>query len=81
MRRYCGDCRVDNIEIGQTITDPGNPEALAQTKIEEPTLKITIGPNTSPFAGREGKFVTGRQVGKRLAREKEINLGLRISES
>jgi len=81
----CGDivgiAGVDNIEIGQTITDPGTPEALPQTKIEEPTLKVTVGPNTSPFAGREGKFVTGRQVGERLAREKETNLGLRISES
>ncbi len=80
----CGDivgiAGVDNIEIGQTITDPANPEALPQTKIEEPTLKVTVGPNTSPFAGREGKFVTGRQVGERLGREKEINLGLRISE-
>ena len=76
-----GIAGVDNIEIGQTITDTDNPEALLQTKIEEPTLKITVGPNTSPFAGREGKFVTGRQVWERLAREKEINLGLRISET
>jgi len=75
-----GIAGVSNIEIGQTITDPSNPEALAQTIIEEPTLKVTVGPNTSPFAGREGKFVTGRQVGERLGREKEINLGLRISE-
>ena len=75
-----GIAGVSNIEIGQTITDPSNPEALAQTVIEEPTLKVTVGPNTSPFAGREGKFVTGRQVGERLGREKEINLGLRISE-
>ena len=75
-----GIAGVSNIEIGQTITDPSNPEALAQTIIEEPTLKVTVGPNTSPFAGREGKFVTGRQVGERLGREKEINLGLRIFE-
>ncbi len=81
----CGDivgiAGVDNIEIGQTITDPGTSEALSQTKIEEPTLKITVGPNTSPFAGREGKFVTARQVRERLVREKEINLGLKIFEA
>ncbi|MEK7101493.1 MAG: translational GTPase TypA [Patescibacteria group bacterium] len=76
-----GIAGVPNIEIGQTITDTNNPVALPQTKIEEPTLKITVGPNTSPFAGREGKFVTGRQVWERLAREKEINLGLKISEA
>jgi len=81
----CGDivgiAGVDNIEIGQTIIDPGTSEALSQTKIEEPTLKITVGPNTSPFAGREGKFVTARQVRERLVREKEINLGLKIFEA
>lgn len=70
---------VSKITIGQTITDPSKPEALPQIEVEEPTLRVTIGPNTSPFAGRDGKFVTGRQIGERLMKEKEINLGLRIS--
>lgn len=78
----CGDiiafAGIPEIEIGQTIADPTNPEALPLITIEEPTLKVTIGANTSPFAGRDGKFVTSRQVGERLEKEKEINLGLRI---
>jgi GTP-binding protein len=78
----CGDIAaiagIPDITIGQTITDPSTPEALPQIKVEDPTLKVTIGANTSPFAGREGKFVTGRQVGERLLKEKETNLGLRI---
>jgi GTP-binding protein len=73
----CGDIAaiagISEIEIGQTIADPSNPEALPQITIEEPTLKVTIGPNTSPFAGKDGKFVTSRQVGERLEKEKEIN--------
>lgn len=69
---------VANIEIGQTITDTANPEALPSITVSEPTLKITIGANTSPFAGREGKFVTSRQIGERLDREKETNLGMRF---
>lgn len=78
----CGDivalAGIPQIEIGQTIADPTRPEALPQISIEEPTLKVTIGPNTSPMAGKDGKFVTSRQVGERLEKEKEINLGLRI---
>lgn len=69
---------VKNIEIGQTITDPGTPEALPVITIEEPTLKLTIGANTSPFAGKDGKFVTSRQLGERLMKEKEINLGMKF---
>ncbi|MEK9200542.1 MAG: translational GTPase TypA [Patescibacteria group bacterium] len=71
---------VKNIEIGQTITDTSTPEALVATKVTEPTLKVTMGANTSPFAGKEGKFVTSRQIGDRLAREKETNLGMRFAD-
>ena len=73
-----GIAGVAGIEIGQTITDPAVAEALPTIHVAEPTLRITVGANTSPFAGREGKFVTSRQVGERLMKEKEINLGLRI---
>ena len=75
-----GIAGVADIEIGQTITDPNTPDALPQIQVEEPTLKITVGANTSPFAGKEGKFVTSRQVGERLLKEKETNLGLRIAD-
>ncbi len=71
---------VKQIEIGQTITDPAVLEALPIIEVSEPTLKITIGANTSPFAGREGKYVTSRQIGERLLREKETNLGMRFTD-
>ena len=80
----CGDivsiAGIDILQIGLTIgNSQAEPaEALPLIDIEEPTLKVTIGANTSPLAGRDGKLVTGRQVGERLLREKQINLGLRI---
>jgi GTP-binding protein len=68
------------IEIGQTICDPAKPEALPEIFVEEPTLKISIGANTSPFAGQEGRYVTSRQIGERLNKEMEKNLGLRMTD-
>ncbi len=64
--------------ISDTIADPRNPDALPAIAIEEPTLRITIGPNTSPFMGKEGTFVTSRQIGERLERELETNIGFRL---
>jgi GTP-binding protein len=64
--------------IGGSLTAPGTPEALPVMEIEAPTLQIQIGPNTSPFAGKEGKFTTSRQIGARLERELETNVGLRV---
>lgn len=69
---------IPELTIGQTVTDPQQPESLPKIEVEEPTIRITIGPNTSPFAGQEGKFTTSRQISERLEREKQINLGLRI---
>ena len=66
---------IPDLTIGQTITDPNHP---AKIYVEEPTIKITIGPNTSPFAGKEGKFGTSRQIKERLLKEKETNVGLKI---
>ncbi|MEO7001639.1 MAG: translational GTPase TypA [Ktedonobacterales bacterium] len=66
--------------ISDTIADANNPEALPSIAIEEPTLKMTFGVNTSPFAGREGKFTTSRQVRARLFRELETNVSLRVEE-
>jgi GTP-binding protein len=69
---------VTAANIGGTITAPDAPEALPVMEIEAPTLQVQIGPNTSPFAGREGKFTTSRQIGSRLERELETNVGLRV---
>ncbi len=69
---------IPNLTIGQTLTDPNYPESLPKIQVEEPTIKITIGPNTSPFAGKEGTFTTSSQIKERLLKEKETNLGLKI---
>ena len=67
-----------DVRIGSTITDPAHPEPLPAVAIEEPTLKLTFGVNTSPFAGRDGLYSTSRQLGERLQRELETNLSLRV---
>jgi GTP-binding protein len=64
--------------IGATLTDPETPETLPSIAIEEPTLRLTFGVNTSPFSGREGQFSTSRQLKERLDRELETNLSLRV---
>jgi GTP-binding protein len=64
--------------IGMTVAAAENPEALEAMAIEAPTLQIQIGPNTSPYAGREGKYTTSRQIAARLERELETNVGLRV---
>ncbi len=69
---------IPQLNIGQTICDPLNPVSLPSIKVEDPTIKITIGPNTSPFSGREGKYCTSRQIKERLEKEKQTNLGLKI---
>jgi GTP-binding protein len=66
--------------IGETITDPANPQALPLIKVDEPTLQMTFSVNDSPFAGQEGQFVTSRQVRDRLMRELETNVALRVEE-
>ncbi len=67
--------------IGETITDPNNPQALPLIKVDEPTLQMTFLVNDSPFAGQEGKFVTSRQLRDRLFRELETNVALRVEEA
>jgi GTP-binding protein len=68
----------DDIHIGDTLTDPQNPKILPPVEIEPPTIKMTFGVNTSPFAGREGKFVTSRQLRERLIKELETNVALKV---
>lgn len=70
---------IDGVSIGQTITDPSDPVGYATITLEEPTLKILVSANTSPFAGREGKFVTARQIHERLVKEQKTNIGLKIT--
>ncbi|OGG20612.1 GTP-binding protein TypA [Candidatus Gottesmanbacteria bacterium RIFCSPHIGHO2_02_FULL_40_13] len=72
---------IPDIAIGQTITDPSISGGFPDIHLSEPTLKITISPNTSPLAGREGKFTSARQLEQRLAREMKTNIGLRIRQS
>ncbi|MEO7617375.1 MAG: translational GTPase TypA [Candidatus Saccharibacteria bacterium] len=71
---------ISDSQIGETLTAFDSPEALPVMEIEPPTLQIAMGPNTSPFNGREGKFTTSRQIGARLQRELETNVGLRVEE-
>ncbi len=72
-------CGFSDAKIGATLTDPNAPDALTPVLIEEPTLKLSFGVNTSPFAGREAKFSTSRQLRERLFRELETNLSLRVA--
>jgi GTP-binding protein len=69
---------LKNAGIGETIADAANPEALPTISIEEPTLSMAVTANTSPFAGREGKFVTGRQILARIEKELETNVSLKF---
>src|SRR5712691_5200028 len=71
---------IANANIGETIADVDTPEALPTIAITEPTLKMTFSVNTSPFAGREGRFPTSRQLRARLYRELETNVSLRVQD-
>ena len=69
---------IADAQIGETIADADNPEALPTIEVEAPTLRIYLGPNTSPFKGQEGEFSTSRQIGDRLQKELETNVGLQV---
>jgi GTP-binding protein len=72
---------LENISIGETLADPENAIALPVIHVEEPTVRITLGVNTSPFAGREGKWGTSRKLRERLFNELRSNLSLRVEET
>ncbi len=69
---------VDSIELGDTICEPDTLEALPRIAIDPPTVRVRFSVNNSPFAGREGKFVTSRQIGDRLRREVLGNVSIKI---
>ncbi len=72
---------LGDVSIGYTVADAENPEALPSINIDEPTLSMTFGVNTSPFAGREGQFVTSRHIRDRLFKEVETNVAMRVEET
>jgi len=72
---------IEEIGIGVTLADPAQPDALPLLTVDEPTLTMNFQVNTSPLAGREGKFVTSRQLRERLQRELMSNVALRVNET
>jgi GTP-binding protein len=72
---------IEDVQIGDTIAAADAPEALPRLEIEPPTVQMTVGVNTSPFAGREGTFITSRHLRARLFRELETNIALRVQEA
>ncbi|MGA2157824.1 MAG: translational GTPase TypA [Dehalococcoidia bacterium] len=72
---------LDAVSIGDTVVDPDHPEAMPRIEIGEPTVKMTFGVNSSPFAGREGKYCTSRQLRERLYRELEVNISLHVEDT
>lgn len=72
---------MEDINVGETVTDPEHPEALTPLRIDPPTLRMTFRTNDSPFAGREGKFVTARQLETRLKREMQTDVSLKVEDT
>ena len=71
---------IEDAQIGETIADLAEPEALPIITVDEPTVSMTFQPNTSPFAGKEGKYVTSRHLNDRLKREVMTNVSLKVEE-
>jgi GTP-binding protein len=71
---------IENVRISDTLCDPSRPEGLAPLTVDEPTVSMTFQVNNSPFAGREGKYVTSRQLRERLLKELIHNVALRVEE-
>ncbi|KZV50264.1 hypothetical protein F511_23250 [Dorcoceras hygrometricum] len=76
----CAVCGIDDIQIGETIADKTSGTPLPSIKVEEPTVRMAFSINTSPFVGREGKYVTSRNLRDRLYRELERNLAMKVED-
>jgi GTP-binding protein len=72
---------IEGVEIGQTLTDPAMPERMTGIAVEEPTISVDFIVNNGPFAGRDGKYVTTRQVRDRLFKETEKNVALKVEDT
>ena len=72
---------IDDVTIGDTLADPKEPKALPRIEVDEPTIQVRFLVNTSPFAGRSGKYVTSRQVRDRLYKEAQRNIALRVEDT
>jgi GTP-binding protein len=72
---------IEGLNIGDTLADAADPEAIRAVAVDEPTVAMFFSVNTSPFAGRDGKYLTSRQIRERLLRELESNVALRVSET
>jgi GTP-binding protein len=72
---------IDDLNIGDTIAAADNPEGIHAVAVDEPTVSMSFSVNASPFAGREGKFLTSRQIRERLIRELESNVALRVADT
>jgi GTP-binding protein len=72
---------IDTIDIGETVAPIENPVALPLIRIDEPTVSMLFSSNVSPFAGREGKYVTSPQLSERLMKERKLNPGIRVEET
>jgi len=72
---------IESIDIGETVADVENPVALPLIRIDEPTVSMLFSANVSPFAGREGRFVTSPQLRERLLKERKLNPGIRVEET
>src|SRR3712207_1959666 len=71
---------IENAQIGETVADLADPEALPIITVDEPTVSMLFQPSTSPFAGKEGKYVTSRHLKDRLQKEVQTNVSLRVEE-
>jgi GTP-binding protein len=72
---------IETVDIGETVADLENPQALPPIRIDEPTVSMLFSANVSPFAGKEGRFVTSPQLRERLMKERKLNPGIRVEET
>ncbi len=77
----CAVAGIDAMEIGETLADPERPVALPPIRVDEPTVAMLFAANASPFAGREGRYVTSRHLRERLFKEARGNVGIRVEET